>query len=171
MRKTIFLFTILATLICTQSFAGKPKLVGQLNMISTRNIDSGENYVLLKRGTNDSKKAFKQTKAKTIDGAIQNAVADVPGGEFMKNVKLYSDGSNYSVIGDVWGISENADIEGFKVGDVVFMKNTLLKISTGGKKFLKVTITGLKGRNSCLVKFDNGTIKEVDYSKLSKTGE
>lgn len=164
----ILLFSIF---ICFQLFAGKPKLVGQLNMISTRNVESNFSYVLLKRSTNDSKKAFKQTKAKSIDGAIQNAVSDVPGGEFLKNVKLYFDGSNYSVIGDVWGITGNEEIEGFKVGDVGFIKNSGLINKFDKEKYIKVLVTGLKDRNTCIVKFPDGKIKEVDYSELSKTAE
>nr|WP_319570222.1 hypothetical protein [uncultured Draconibacterium sp.] len=166
MKKTALLF--LASIMLASC---APKLVGTLNMISVRNVDSNANYELLSTGTSDSRKAAKQNKGRNIDEAIQNAVADVPGGEFLKNAKLYTAGSKYMIVGDVWGIADNANVEGFRVGDVVYKKNSLLKNGTMGERFEKVTITGFKDRQTCLVKNDKGEIIEVDYSKLSKTGE
>lgn len=150
-------------------YSGKPVIVGQVNMISTRNVDSGVKYELLCRGVNDSKKALKDLRALTLDGAINNAVLNVPGGEFLKNVKIYFDGKYFSVVGDVWGLEDNRQIEGFTVGDVVLMKNNWLTTGTMGDKFEKVTITGFKDRKTCLVKTESGEIKEADFSKLSKT--
>ena len=138
-------------------------------MISVRNIDNSENYVLLKTGTSDSKRAAQKNKGRNIDEAIQNAVANVPGGEFLRNAKLYQAGSKFMIVGDVWGIEKNANVEGFQIGDIVVLKNSWLKNGTMGERFEKVTITGFKDRKTCLVKTESGEIKEADYTDLSKT--
>jgi hypothetical protein len=140
------------------------KQVGDLNMISTRNVDSKVNYVLLKTGTDDSKSNFRKNKAENIDKAINNAVVVVPGGEFLKNAKLYTDGKMWSVIGDVWGFTENANVEGFRIGDLVLVKNSILKKGS----FLKGQISGFKDRKSCIVLLDGGEVRAVDYVDLSK---
>ena len=68
--------------------------IGDLTLISTRNIDSKVNYVELKR--------YVKGKGKTVEMAIYQAIKTVNGGEFMKNVIIYSNGE---IEGDVWGIA------------------------------------------------------------------
>ena len=138
--------------------------IGQVNMISSRNVDSKTDYVLIKTGTNDSKANFRKNKASTVDQAINNMVQNVPGGEFLKNAKIYTDGKSFAVLGDVWGVSESANIEGFKIGDKVLIKNSILNKG----KFSHGEITGLKDRKTCIVKVDNGQEKEYNYTDLSK---
>jgi hypothetical protein len=140
------------------------RMVGDLNMISTRNVDSKADYVLIKTGTDDSKNNLKKYKASTVDIAINNFVISVPGGEFLKNAKLYTDGKSFAIVGDVWGITEAANVEGFRIGDVVLIKNSILKKD----KFSKGEITGFKDRKTCIIKTDTGEMKEVSYSELSK---
>lgn len=143
------------------------KMIGDVNLISTRNVDSSANYELLKTGVDDSRKAWKQTKSKNLDKAINSAVLAVPGGEFLKNCKIYTDGKYWAVMGDVYGLSENANVNGFKIGDPVFVSNGILSKD----KFTPGTIAGFKDEKSCLVRYDGGEIKEVNYSDLSKTNE
>lgn len=140
------------------------KMVGDVNMISSRNVDSKTDYVLIKTGTDDSKASFKKNKAATVDQAINNLVQNVPGGEFLKNAKLYTDGKEWSVIGDVWGITESANIEGFRIGDKVLIKNSILNKD----KFSDGLITGFKDRKTCIVKVSSGSLKEISYTDLSK---
>jgi hypothetical protein len=70
------------------------KRLGDLTMISTRNVDSKTEYVELKR--------YVKGKGKDLETAIEKAVKEVPGGEFMKNVTVFYSGK-IKVEGDVWG--------------------------------------------------------------------
>ncbi len=86
--------------------------LGTLTMMSTRNVDSKTEYVELARyvdsESKEAKKMLKNTSSesgKKLDMAVDRCVATVPGGEFMKNVQIYAQGSNVKVIGDVWGKS------------------------------------------------------------------
>lgn len=144
------------------------KMVGDVNMISSRNVDSKTNYVLIKTGTDDSKSNFRKNKAETVDQAINNVVINVPGGEFLKNAKLYTDGNNWAVIGDVWGVPESANVEGFKIGDQVLIKNSIKNSILNNEKFSKGEITGFKDRKTCIVRVDSGDLKECSFTDLSK---
>jgi len=141
------------------------KMVGDVNMISSRNVDSKTDYVLIKTSTDDSKRNFKKNKAATVDQAINNVVMNVPGGEFLKNAKLYTDGKEWGILGDVWGLTESANIEGFKIGDSVLIKNSLLNKG----KFTKGVINGFKDRKTCIVKVESGDLKECSFTDLSKS--
>ena len=163
------LFVLLLTLISLNAVADGFKIVGQVNMISTRNIENGANYELLKTGTDNSKKTLKDIRGENIDDAINNAVSNVPGGEFLKNVKIYSDGKYFAVLGDVWGQPQFANVEGFRIGDQVLIKNSLVSKTLGKDKFLKGKVTGFKDKKTALVQLENGEIKEVAYTDLSKT--
>ena len=155
--KTLILFAVLI------SGCSSLKMVGDVNMISSRNIDSKTDYVLIKTGTDDSKANFRSNKADNIDDAINKAVQNVPGGEFLKNAKIYTDGKSWTVIGDVWGVTESANVEGFKIGDAVLIKNSILNKD----KFSRGIVTGFKDRKTCIVKIENGATKELNYSDLS----
>jgi hypothetical protein len=63
------------------------RMVGDVNMISSRNIDSKSDYQLIKTGTDDSRANFRKNSAENIDQAINNVVMDVPGGEFLKMLR------------------------------------------------------------------------------------
>jgi hypothetical protein len=163
--------TLLSIVLSTLLLVGcsSVKMVGDVNMLSTRNVDSNVNYELIKTGTDDSKTAFRKTKATNIDQAVNNLVLDVPGGEFVKNVKIYTDGKKWAVIGDVWGLPEQANVEGYRIGDSVYIKNSLISKTLNGEKFTKAKVTGFKDKKTCLVTLDSGEIKEANYSDLSKT--
>jgi hypothetical protein len=84
--------------------------LGTLTMMSTRNVDSNTEYVELARyvdsESREAKNAIKRTTVeagKKLEMAVDRCVATVPGGEFLKNVQIYMNGSEVKVVGDVWG--------------------------------------------------------------------
>ena len=85
--KKVFLFLPIICFSCARR-------IGDLNMIATRNIDSKTEYVEIKR--------YAVGKSKNIQEAVDKIMRDTPGGEFLKNVVIYSNGK---VEGDVWGIA------------------------------------------------------------------
>jgi hypothetical protein len=79
--------------------------IGNLTMVSTRNIDSKTEYVELKR--------YNKANGKTIESAIEDCMKEVKGGEFIRNCKIYRRSGirvlfagRYKVEGDVWGIKQ-----------------------------------------------------------------
>lgn len=133
-------------------------------MISNRNIESSGNYVLLRAYMGASKQEIKNTKATSVEDAIDQVVKSTPGGEYLKNVKIYLKDNQYIAIeGDVWGIAENANFRGFRVGDKVKW-NKSFKDNTG-------TIVDLKSDVKCTIKTDSDqSIVEVEYNNLTKIG-
>lgn len=134
-------------------------------MISNRNIDASANYVLIKSYMGANKGEIRKTKATSVEAAIDQVVKSTPGGEFLKNVKLYLVDSKYlAVEGDVWGIASNANFRGFSVGDKVKWTK-LLKAYIG-------VIVDLKNDKACTIKRDpDESIVEVDYKDLTKIGK
>lgn len=138
------------------------KLVGKVNMISERNVDSKADYVLVKNYMGANNKELKKSKAKTIEDAVDWTVKNTAGGEFLKNAKVYLvNGKYFAVEGDVWGLTANQNFRGWKVGDKVQWK-VIGKTVTG-------VITDLKDANNASIKQDcDGKVKGVSYDKLSK---
>lgn len=159
MRK-ILLITV-SSLFLTGCFSTKE--IGKINMISNRNIDSKTEYIVIKNYVGGTKKELKKMKAETIEQAVDNVVRNVPGGEFLKNVKIYIvKGKYYAVEGDVWGYPTNANYKGFKVGDSVQWKDNF--------KEHKGVITDLKNETECTIREENsGDLKVVKYSELLKS--
>jgi hypothetical protein len=159
MKKTIF---ILAATVVMTSCGPSFKQIGYLNMISTRNVSTKENYVNIKSYVGEDKKELKRNKGKTLDEAVTNLVKTVPGGEFIQNAKVYIiDATYYAVAGDVWGTTEMQNYKGFKVGDRVMWKDNFVKY-TG-------VITDLKSDKECTVKQDeNNKVRIVRYEEMSK---
>lgn len=111
------------------------------------------------------KQELKKSKAKTIEAAIDQVVKSTPGGEYLKNVKIYWVSTKYlAVEGDVWGIAANANFRGFTVGDKVKWTK-LFKDYTG-------VIVDLKNDKTCTIKRDTDqSIIQVDYNDLTKIGK
>jgi hypothetical protein len=141
------------------------KQIGSVNMISNRNVESSVNYVMLKSYMGASNKEIRNSKAETIQDAIDQVVKSTPGGEFLKNVKIYLKDNKYLIVeGDVWGIATNANFRGYSVGDKVKWTK-LFKDYIG-------TIVDLKNDNVCTIKRDSDqSIVEVDYKDLTKIGK
>lgn len=144
--------------------------IGELTMISTRNVDSKADYKLIKK--------YAVGKAKSKDNqalkvAIENCVKTEKDGEFLKNVKIFikNNGRKVKVEGDIWGVQSvdknvetkvNAVVE-FKVGDkVTFRQNG---------KIVEGTILGVN-QNTCVVEHKNMlgkmTKSEIKYEELTK---
>lgn len=137
--------------------------IGDVTEISTRNMDSKTEYTVLKTYAGYDASELRKLKGKNIQEAINNTVQSVPGGEFLRNVKIYKVGNDfYSVQGDVWGIAgQVASYYGFKSGDKVTWKHY--------NKWYTGIIISLKDNKTCLVKVDNdGDTAELKYEELSK---
>lgn len=137
------------------------KEIGNLNVISTRNFSLKENYTALKNYAGTSKREKKKNRSKTIDGAVNNLVKSVPGGEFIQNVKVLTNGRYYVVTGDVYGFGTSANFAGFKIGDKVIWKKLFTNRSG--------IITELINSDYCLVK-DNKSEKlhRIRYEDITK---
>ena len=99
MKNTILLISLaFITLSCGY------KRMGDLTMISNRNVDKSANYVLLAR---DVEQKIKTRKKDYLELAIDEAVQSVEGGEYIMNVKLYikRNGKKIKIQGDVWGLA------------------------------------------------------------------
>ncbi len=104
-----YLLVIIAFFLCScQSW----EKIGTLTVAGTRNIDSKTDYVELARYV-DSRKAKelpkfvrKSMSNEPLNKEIDKAVASADGGEFLKNVQVFTKGSKVRIIGDVWGIKK-----------------------------------------------------------------
>jgi hypothetical protein len=158
MKKTIIIIAAVALASCGPTF----KQIGYLNMISTRNISTKENYTVIRSYVGSGHKDLKDHKGRTLDEAVSNLVRTVPGGEYVANAKVYViDGQYYAIEGDVWGVAETQNFKGFKKGDRVWWKDAFVKY-TG-------VITDLKDDKEVTVRQDeNGKIRTVRYDEMSK---
>ncbi len=155
------------------SFSSCYVRIGELTMISTRNVDSKTDYKLIEK--------YVVGKAKSNSGnalqiAIDNAVRSVPEGEFLQNVRISisQNGRKVKVEGDVWGIpnvnkqvtkSVKKEVE-FKTGDKVTFRNAFGKIVEG-------EILGLN-QHTAIIEFTNAFGKkaktEVKYEEITQIG-
>ena len=112
MKTTIFLVIFCLSVMFTSCVGIKN--IGQLNMVSTRNIETTQKYHLIQKYVTLDKKEMKKTRAESIQEAVDAIVKKVDGGEYLMNVKVYQishyrygQGTAYyfSVEGDVWGIT------------------------------------------------------------------
>jgi hypothetical protein len=137
-------------------------------MISNRNVESSANYVLIKNYMGASNQEIRNTRAKSIESAIDQVVKSTPGGEYLKNAKIYlvKNGKQkyIAVEGDVWGITANINFRGFTIGDKVKWTK-LFKDYTG-------VIVDLKNDKVCTIKSDSDqSIVEIEYQDLTKIGK
>ena len=145
--------------------------IGDLTMVSNRNIDSNGKYVLLKRNVEGV------AKTKNND-ALERAVDKLTNeykGEYLMNVRVYvkGNGKKVKVIGDVWGVkstkvnvssSVNEDIV-FKVGDNVIFKN-----SKNSKSLTRGKIIGLN-KDGAIIEYKVLGInskKQLAYDDITK---
>ena len=121
-KKFLFVLILPCTFIGCEVNA---KLIGEINMISTRNIEQKNEYQLLKRYAGASKQEMLNSRCKNIQDAINQTVKDVPGGEYLMNAKIYLVNNMYYIVeGDVYGIPVTGNIvsEYYKIGDEVSWK-------------------------------------------------
>lgn len=166
--KNIFLILLLGLLAACTTV----KQIGKVNMISDRNVDPSLKYQVITTYSGGSKAELKQSRAVTIEDAIDKTVRKVPGGNFLMNVKIYSINNRYyAVEGDVWGDQTNLTYRGFKVGNKVIFKNRSVLARLGlGEKYLTATILALRDDKTCIIKFDDSDKKiEAFYDDITKT--
>lgn len=139
--------------------------IGKLTMISTRNIDSKTDYVLLEKDVMGKAKAKKKD---VIELAVDRAVKKQPTGEFMKNViiEVSNSGKKIRVRGDVWGTPPNINIKTTVTANIEFKAGDKVTFKSGGK-IVEGTILGVNEKNA-VVETTVGEKKEVDYDKLTK---
>lgn len=143
--------------------------IGDLTMISNRNVDTGKEYVLIHRNA-EGKAKMKDNDA--LERAIDKAT-EAYNGEYLMNVKVYvkDNGKKIKVEGDVWGLkstrvnvntSVSKNIE-FNTGDKVMFK------STG--KLIEGKIIGINS-NGAVIEYKNmlGKLskKEIPFENLTK---
>ena len=163
MKTKLFLFIIISAILtnCTTT-----KQIGDVTMLSSRNIDSQMDYVLISSYMGGTKKEIRQAKRSedlTIEDALNRVVKATPGGEFLKNVKIYLVGGRFiSIEGDVWGkVDGKENFRGFKKGDYVIYKS--------GKRGKQGEIVSLKNDKICLFQeFGQSKIIEIGYDIISK---
>ena len=139
-------------MVSTYCDAQKVKKIGEINMISSRNISNLSDYELIASYARGNQRKIKKSKAPR----------EVPGGVFLMNASFYIvKGKYFAVEGDVWGLKQNANYKGFKVGDHVMWKTV-----TGYKKG---TIEAIKDSENCVV-IEDGTMNRttIKYVKLMR---
>ena len=147
--------------------------IGEVNMISHRNISSTFDYQNITTYSGGSKRQLKKSRAETIEQAVDKTVKEVPGGEFIMNAKLYlvkhkrMVGSDYyfAVEGDVWGYPvTEGNYQGYKIGDKVMWRGTL-------GKYMHGTIVAIKDSETCIVEDERGSKHSIRYDKLLRTSQ
>lgn len=138
--------------------------VGNMTMLSTRNVDSSKPYQLVMRGVTGEAKMRQDDAMQT---AVDKAVAQHSGGEYMMNVAVYvkENGKAVRVTGDVWGLpvaggTASPTVTGsveMKVGDAVFFKHQ--------GKHRRAVIIGIRN-DAAIVEYD-GRTREVKLAELT----
>ncbi len=174
MKTTIF-FLFVALL-----FSSCWTRIGDLSMISNRNIDSSKEYDLLAREVKGIARRGKGSDA--LERALDKVTVEHKG-EYLMNAKIYvkNNGKKIKVVGDVYGIKEvkaapssngvdinvtssvTKNIE-FKTGDTVAFKK--------GGKLVEGVIVGINS-TAAIVEFEAGVTsikmkKEYSFDKLTK---
>ena len=163
--RRVFLLLISFVLAFNCCDAQKVVEIGQINMISSKNINNLADYELVAAYARGKQKKITKSKAETIQEALEQTVREVPGGVFVMNAKIYLVKKKYfAVEGDVWGLKQNANYKGFKVGDHVMWKT-----ATGYKKG---TIEAIKDSENCVV-IEDGTVNRttIKYVKLMRADD
>ncbi len=172
MKKFIVKTLLLATVLSSVTGCVTVVELGDLNMVSTRNVDTKGDYALLRNYMGGTKKELKKSKAINLEQAINAVVKQTPGGEFLKNVTVYqvrkfgSKSAFYAVEGDVWGVAGNQNMRGYTLGMKVQYP---CGIENGLPKKCIGTITDLTNDIQCQVKDDEtGKVTTEKYSNLKK---
>lgn len=139
--------------------------IGDLTMVSNRNVDSSKQYSLIERSV--------VGKAKTKeDDALERAIdqcTEKNKGEYLMNAKIYvkDNGKWIKVEGDVWGFSStDVNVQASVTKDIKFENGNLVTFKIGGK-LVEGTIIGIN-TNNAIVELKNGTKREVAYDELTK---
>ncbi len=160
-----FLFAISISLLTSCSFGLRK--IGDLNLVSNRNIDFNQDYELIRSyagsdSKKEVKKEIKKMRSETLEDAINYTLKNTPGGEILTNVNIYMVRHKYYVVhGDVYGIKDaERNYKGWKVGDNVQWRS-------GGLR--KGVIVELKDAEEASIKeVESGIVFPVRYERLTK---
>lgn len=145
--------------------------IGDLTMISNRNVDSSKEYVLIERN------AVGKARAKRNDALERaiDAVTEKHNGEYLANVKVYvlSNGNQIKVEGDVWGLkSEVTQV------DVESSVTKKIKLETGDTVAFRISGKLMEGKiiginnTAAIVEYETPTgqskKKEIIFDELTK---
>jgi hypothetical protein len=87
------------------SCASTYETIGNASILSDRSLRHGIVYEQLTVNSGGSRKEIKSSKTESVDGAVKQLIAKVPGGCFITDVTIYIvDDGRYAVSGNVWGI-------------------------------------------------------------------
>ena len=155
--KKIFLIIVVAIAMSSCSSFYR---IGDLTMISNRNVDSQTNYVLIER---DVEGLAEGVNNDALERATDDATSQY-NGEFLKNVKVYikDNGEWVKIVGDVWGVK---DASRLVIGDYVLFKRN--------GKMIKGRIVGRKKKLAIVeYSYKNKTRNiEIDIIRLTKTSK
>jgi hypothetical protein len=167
MKKTLALAVIISVILSSCGVSHKVVLVGNINMVSTRNIENTD-YVLISTYMGGNKKEISNARSVSIEQAIDQTVKQTPGGEYLKNAKIYKiDDLYFAVEGDVWGLKNSEQsIRGLKAGDYVIYER---RINNSKVMLHKCKITSLKNGNTAyLLEFGTNEIYIASIENLVK---
>ncbi len=109
MKKIMYLFL---TCLIFSSCRSRYTVIGSLDMLSDRKIESTPDDKMICAGAGGSKKELKKARAVTIKGAVDSILNHVPGGAYLTNVRIYIVENDYlAVSGDVWGKTSSSAIK------------------------------------------------------------
>jgi hypothetical protein len=174
MKKLIYAF--ISILFCS---CGGWTRIASLTSVSTRNFERSVEYVELKKYV-DSRHAKelsgfikKSEGTDPLNKQIIKCVSSVDGGEFMKNVTVFTKKNKVRIMGDVWGIAPSEKI----IEKKPFIAPELYGFGTGDSvkwRYLGKTITGIivgfEGEK-VVVKYrknDTDIFDKMAYSELTK---
>ena len=104
MKKVILAIAVITLLASCSSW----QKIGTLTVASTRNFETQKKYTCAARYVDSSKlrgRVYRNIRSsEPLQDAINKAVESVPGGEYMANVTIYTNGRAIKVIGDVWAV-------------------------------------------------------------------
>lgn len=138
--------------------------LGDLTMLSNRNVDSKVDYVCLSR---DVQVKVKTKKDDVLERAVDKATSSVEGGEYLMNVSIWvsPSGKKLKLKGDVYGIKsievpkENTSTD-WKIGDKVQYKTPI------GRKTGE--IIDVSDPVEATVKLEDGKSEKVKYKYLMR---
>lgn len=160
--KKLFLLVVAFLIVPNFCDAQKVVQIGKINMISSKNVGDLGDYEIIAAYARGNQKKITKSKAKTLEDALEQTVREVPGGVFLMNAKIYMIKRKYFAIeGDVWGLKQNANYKGFKVGDHVMWKTVF--------GYKKGTVEAIKNSEECVV-VEDGTVNRttIKFVKLMR---
>lgn len=166
MKPTTYL---LATLLLT-SCAGWQR-IGNLTMVSTRNVDSGKAYGLVLRNAEGTARTSQDD---ALQAAIDAAVAKHPGGEYLQNVAVYvrDNGMQVKVTGDVYGVEVAPGTAPSSVtGSVAMQAGDAVLWHVRGAQPRRATLVGIRGEKGTIEIPTRGRplLREVYLRDLTRT--